>query len=167
MRLFPFLVMLGSLLVAQSILPSRIGIGSVAPDFVILVVLFFGLFRGPISASIFGFVIGFIQDLTNPGLLGLNALTKAVLGYFIGNASGKLVPENALFMFVVFAVAAFAHDIVYLTFFHWPDVGSALLQILVVGLPSALYTAAVGVLLHVLVQRFAQHGIEISGQEGE
>lgn len=133
-------------LALQASVAHRIAIGPVAPDFVVVCVVLFGLQRGPILGSLFGFMVGLIVDLGNPGFLGLNALTKSVLGYGAGRL-GSATSPGVVVLFAVFFVAAFAHDILYLIIFLWPRVGSTFVSTFTVALPSALYTAVAGIVV--------------------
>lgn len=133
-------------LALQAALPSRIAIGAVAPDFVVVCVVLFGLQQGPIQGALFGFVLGLVVDLGNPGFLGLNALTKTVVGYAAGRMGSATSPGSVV-LFVVFLVAAFAHDVVYYFMYLWPAVGGAFMSIVTIALPSALYTAVIGIMV--------------------
>jgi rod shape-determining protein MreD len=144
-----------------------LSLGPVAPDFLVLIVVFFSLYRGAMRGSIFGFVVGFLQDLANPGFLGLNAMTKTVLGYAVGKVGTKTFPENAPFLFVLFSSVAFAHDVVYLVFFSWPDVASAFLLMLTSALPSAIYTGVFGVIVHRLLTTLGAKVVSAIGKEGQ
>jgi len=137
-------------LALQAAVAGRIAIGHVAPDFVVVCVVLFGLERGSIPGSLFGFVVGFIVDLGNPGSLGLNALTKSILG-FAGGKIGSAASPGLLVLGMVFFVASLAHDIIYQFIFQWPNVGRALLLILTDALPSALYTAVAGIVVERLL----------------
>ncbi|HEX6792099.1 MAG TPA: rod shape-determining protein MreD [Candidatus Krumholzibacteria bacterium] len=150
-------------LTLQAAVAQRIAIGSVAPDFVVVCVVLFGLQRGPILGSLFGFVVGLVVDLGNPGFLGLNALTKSVLGYGAGRLGAATSP-GVIVLFVVFFVAAFAHDILYLIVFMWPHVGSAFVTLFTVALPSALYTAVAGILVERLLALLGARVVTARGQ---
>ncbi len=150
-------------LALQASVAGRIAIGSVAPDFVVVCVVLFGLQRGPIGGSLFGFVVGLIVDLGNPGFLGLNALAKSVLGYGAGRLGAATSP-GVLVLFIVFFVAAFAHDMLYLIVFMWPRVGNAFLTMLTVALPSALYTAVAGIVVERLLALVGARVVTSLGQ---
>ena len=90
MRTFYLVLTVLVFLLLQAVLADRIAIGSVAPDFVLLVVLFFALYRGSVRGAVFGFVVGFLEDLGNPEYLGLNALVKSVMGFLVGEAGRKV-----------------------------------------------------------------------------
>ena len=152
-------------LIAQAVLAHRIAWGPIEPDFIILITIFLALYRGGVQGALFGFAIGLLQDLGNPEMLGLNAMTKSILGYLIGRAGEKTFPESALFLFALFFSAAIGHDILYLAFYQWPHIGSALLTIVSVALPSAVYTAALGVAGDKLVSAFGAKAVTTFGKE--
>jgi rod shape-determining protein MreD len=151
-------------LALQAAVAQRIAIGNVAPDFIVVCVVLFGLQRGPIMGSLFGFVVGLVVDLGNPGSLGLNALTKSMLGYAAGRLGAATSP-GVLVLFIVFFVAAFAHDVVYLVVFMWPRVGSAFGTLFTVALPSALYTALAGIVVERLLALLGAKVVTRLGQE--
>lgn len=160
-----FLIVLLFLL-AQASLAPRISIGPVSPDFVLLIVVFFALYRGSIKGAIFGFLVGFLQDLGNPEMLGLNALTKSVLGFLMGRAGTKTFPDNFVFLAGLFFAAALGHDVVYLFLFKWPHVGQAFIVAASVALPSALYTCALGVAADAVMTIFGAKVVTTFGKEG-
>jgi rod shape-determining protein MreD len=165
MRWFYIILAILVFLLMQVVLADRIAFGPISPDFMVLVVAFFALYRGAVQAAIFGFAIGFLQDLSNPELLGLNALTKSILGFTIGKIGTKTVPDNVPFLFVLFMSVTFGHDIIYLVFYHWPRVGSSLAAIFTTALPSAAYTALFGVLVHKLLAFAGPEVAESVGKE--
>jgi rod shape-determining protein MreD len=151
-------------LALQASLASRIALGAVGPDFVVVGVVLFALQRGPIQGSLFGFVLGLLVDLGNPGFLGLNALTKTVVGFAAGRMGSATSPGSVV-LFVVFLVAAFMHDVVYYFLYLWPRVGGALLSIVTVALPSALYTAIVGIVVERLLALMGAKLVTAGGKE--
>lgn len=130
----------------QSTVAGKIAIGPIAPDFIVVCVILFGLQRGPIQGSLFGFLTGFLVDLGNPSYLGLNALTKSLVGYAGGRLGATASPGTLVLLFVIF-LAAFGHDVVYFLVYLWPRVDSALVSILANALPSAIYTALAGIVV--------------------
>jgi rod shape-determining protein MreD len=167
MRLFYLILVILAFLMMQLVVADRIALGPVRPDFLVLIVAFFSLYRGAVQGSVFGFLLGFLQDLTNPGFLGLNALTKSILGFSVGKVGSKTFPENAPFLFVLFMAVSFGHDILYLVFYHWPHVGSALAAVFTAALPSAAYTAVFGVVVHKFLSMANPKVVESFGKEGQ
>lgn len=130
------------------LLSEALTFGRIGPDFILLIVAYFAVFRGALAGSFFGFVIGLFQDLFNPSFLGLNALTKTLVGYALGRAGAQTERENPLFLLALFAIVAMAHDFVYLLFFTQLHLGQFFITWVTVALPSAVYTAVVGALVH-------------------
>lgn len=135
----------------QVLVSDAISFGRIGPDFPLLIVVYFAVFRGALGGSVVGFVVGVLQDLFNPSYLGLNALTKSLVGFAMGRAGAQTERDNPLFLIAVFGVAALAHDFVYLLFFARFHMSEFALTWLTVGVPSALYTAVVGAVIHALV----------------
>jgi rod shape-determining protein MreD len=154
----------GVFLVLQTTLSPRMAIGRIAPDFVVVCVVLFGLQRGRIAGSVFGFILGLVVDLGNPGYLGLNALTKTVVGYAAGRMGSATSPGSVV-LFVVFLVVAFAHDVIYYTMFLWPHVGGALASIVTIALPSALYTAVTGIAVERILALLGARVVMADGKE--
>jgi rod shape-determining protein MreD len=135
----------------QALVSDKITFRSIGPDFPLLIVSYFALFRGAFPGSIFGFVVGFFQDLFNPSFLGLNALTKTIVGYALGRAGAQTERDNPLFLFGLFGVTALGHDFVYLLFFTQLHLGKLFFTWATVSIPSAVYTALVGACVHTIV----------------
>ncbi len=151
MRGTPLGTVLAVFFLLQVLLADKISIGRVQPDFPLLIVAYLAVFKGSIRGSVVGFLVGVIQDLFNPGFLGLNALTKTIVGYVLGTAGAKTEPESSVFLFALLGGAALFHDFIYLLFFTGLSLGKFFLMWVTVSIPSALYTAIVGVLVHQIV----------------
>jgi rod shape-determining protein MreD len=132
----------------QALALDKLAIGEISPDFPLLLCAFLALYKGPIRGSIIGFVIGLLQDLFNPDFLGLNALTKSIVGYAFGQLGTKAVPERSLFLAAFLFLAALGHDLIYLLFFTALDIGKFVVLFFTVAVPSAVYTTIFGVVVH-------------------
>jgi len=135
----------------QVLVSDKITFRGIGPDFPLLIVAYFALARGPIRGSIGGFVVGFLQDLFNPAFLGLNALTKSLVGYALGRAGAQMERENPVFLLGLLGVTALAHDFVYLLIFTQLHLLKFIVMFATVAIPSAIYTAVVGALIHTIV----------------
>jgi rod shape-determining protein MreD len=148
----------------QALAHDAMSFGRIGPDFPLLIVVYFAVFRGTLGGSVAGFVVGILQDLFNPAFLGLNALTKSLVGYAMGRAGAQTERDNPLFLVAVFGAAALAHDFVYLLFFTQFNLGKFILTWLSVGVPSAVYTAVVGAVVHALVNFTLREGVRYVGK---
>ncbi|NIO00888.1 MAG: rod shape-determining protein MreD [Candidatus Latescibacteria bacterium] len=149
----------------QVVALRKLSIGEISPDFALLLCSFFALYKGTIRGSLIGFVVGLFQDLFNPAFLGLNALTKTLIGYAFGHVGAKTVPERTLFLSAVFFLAALGHDFVYLIFFTALDMGNFIKMLFNVAIPSAVYTAVAGIVLHKLMLFINARMVRSVGQE--
>ena len=138
----------------QAVFSDALTFGRIGPDFPLLIVAYFAIFRGSIAGSVFGFVVGLLQDLFNPSFLGLNALTKTLVGFALGRAGAQTERDHPIFLLALFGISALAHDVVYLLFYTQLRLGEFFVTLLTVALPSAVYTAVVGILVHVGVAFF-------------
>lgn len=75
----------------------------VYPNVTLVVVISFGLLRGPYSGLAFGFFTGLLTDVLSGQLIGLGGLICACLGLIAGQGGVRLVRES-LFPAVVFCV---------------------------------------------------------------
>lgn len=142
----------------------RMAMGQIAPDFPLMLVCYFAVSRKAQQASVAGFIVGLCQDLFNPALLGLNAMTKTLTGYFLSLASAKLEPDSWLLLTPLFGVTALAHDMVYLLFYTGLNLGQYFVLLFTVALPSAVYTAVVGVLVYKLAERLSSKVVTSFGK---
>lgn len=122
-----------------------IAIGGVAPDFTIIALVILALSAGPIPGTVGGFLLGLVQDLSNPTLLGLQALCKSGLGFGLGRLRGRLVHGMPLVEATVIAISVLAHDLVFLIVQSNLTADSHFLSLLTQTLPSAVYSGLVGI----------------------
>ena len=114
-------VLLASI-VLQSTIFARINLFGVIPDLILIVTVCFGLFYGPLPGLYLGLAGGFLLDLAGGGILGINVLTKALLGYGAGYMGKTVFKDNMLIPLAVSAVATLAGEItafIFLTAFGW------------------------------------------------
>ena len=129
----------------DTILGPAIAIKGIAPEFSIVALVILALAAGPIPATLGGFLIGLIQDLSNPSLLGLHALCKCTLGYGLGSLRGRLIYGMPIVEFSVLALAVLGHDLVFLLVQGRFGAESSLGTFFLRSAPVALYTGLVGV----------------------
>ncbi|HEV8617803.1 MAG TPA: rod shape-determining protein MreD [Methylomirabilota bacterium] len=134
--------------VVHATLGPALRIADVAPDIPLIVVVLLALRRGPEFGCAAGFVAGLLQDAAGGGLMGVQALTKAVIGFGIGAAGGRLrvrqplvqVPGLVL-LTILEGLARFA----LLQLFRFPAPFGELMTYVV--LPQALYNGFLGAAL--------------------
>ncbi|BAS28617.1 rod shape-determining protein MreD [Limnochorda pilosa] len=89
------LILLAGLLLQTAFFPAFAFFGA-RPDLVTLLVVLFGLLWGPRSGAALGFAGGMALDLLTGYLVGLGALSRAVVGGLAGLAGERFFSENFL-----------------------------------------------------------------------
>jgi rod shape-determining protein MreD len=129
-------------LLMQSTLIGRIEIFGTRPDLALLVLIFIANQSNPVECILYGFFIGFLQDVYTPEYLGYNAFTMSLIAFLLGVLKESLTVENySVRLFTTF-IACIIHDIVYLIFYTQFDL-SVIRQLLIWEyLTGAVYTSA-------------------------
>jgi len=122
------IVMLG--LVQSSFFFDAISINGVAPDLLLIFIVFVGFKSGVMDGQTSGFAAGFMQQIFSTALFGLYAFSFTVVGFSIGMVQKKIYSDNfitAIFL-VFFATLIKGLSIGFLAmffgevsdiFFHW------------------------------------------------
>jgi rod shape-determining protein MreD len=115
-------------------------------DLPLIVTIYFGLsYRDSIRGMSIGVVAGLLQDALSHGPIGINGLTKTVVGFFTSSVSGRIEVEHtvirmaALWLFSVVDLGVFAvlEKIFFTSRFSWTHYHFVFTPILnaVIGLP--------------------------------
>jgi rod shape-determining protein MreD len=92
-----------------------------------------------------GFFAGLLQDVASGGLVGVQALTKALAGFVLGMAGGRLWVANPLVQVPGLVALTLAEGVLrfgLLQLFHYPaGLGALLVDVI---LPQALYNGVLG-----------------------
>jgi rod shape-determining protein MreD len=148
-------VVLAVVLVLQVTLAHRIGIAGIRPDLLVAFVVYFGWMRGAIAGTVGGFCVGLYQDLDAAGPLGMNALSKAVVGFLVAKAGFRVHRSNVAVRFVFFFVAMLVHDLIYFGIDTAGDAGQLLRRMVFGTIPTALYTSVCTLLLLRMMEHFS------------
>ncbi|MFH1783971.1 MAG: rod shape-determining protein MreD [bacterium] len=96
----------------QTTLASYLALFGVKPDMLLIIVVYLGFKRGPMFGQMGGFLSGFMEDMFTGNLIGINALSKTIIGNLTGHLKGQLAFENAVTQIVMIAVATACHVLV-------------------------------------------------------
>ncbi|MFC1607073.1 rod shape-determining protein MreD [Candidatus Latescibacterota bacterium] len=155
------LLLISLALLVQSTLLGRFDIYGVRPDLALLVLLFIMKSSDPTESIIYGFLIGFLQDVYTPEYLGFNALTMSVLAFIMGFVRERVTVEKGLVHFLVTFLACILHDSIFLTLythFNFTHLGTLFLT---VALPGAAYTTFLSLITVMLWDRAENGGLSL------
>jgi rod shape-determining protein MreD len=128
----------------ENVLAPLIDIRGIAPDFTVVAIVLLAMAEGARAGALGGLALGIVQDLSVPTLLGLHALCKTLLGVIIGRARGHLVFGIVLVEGLLLFAAALGHDTLFLLIQSRQQSEAFLGPWFAEALPTALYTAVVG-----------------------
>ena len=156
MRNFLRVTMLWILLafLGEVVLAPLIAIKGISPDFSVIALVLLGLSQGAGPATVAGFAMGLVQDLSNPTLLGLHALCKTCLGFGIGSLRQRLVFGLPIVEGALVTLAALSHDFLFLLVQSRLTDETFLRPLLTQSLPVAIYTGLAGVVILRLADLF-------------
>ena len=144
MRAILVLTVFGGGLVQATLAPA-LRIGDVAPDIPLIVVVLLALRRGSEAGCLAGFAAGLLQDVAGGGLIGVQALTKAVVGFGVGALGGRLRVTQPLVQvpgLVLLSIGEGVGRFFLLELFRFPAPFGELMTYVV--LPQALYNGFLG-----------------------
>jgi len=110
MRYFIMTVLFLIGLILQSTLFSRLTVAGVKPDLILIFVIFYALLHGSREGALVGLMGGLLQDLLFGQNIGINALSKIVVGYLFGTLEKKIYKENLLIPMVVVFLGTFLNE---------------------------------------------------------
>jgi rod shape-determining protein MreD len=135
----------------QTTLVRYLAIETVAPDLLLIWVVYLALREGQSVGTAAGFFLGLLFDLISgtESMLGLAALSKTVAGftagYFYNETKTNQILGGYQFILVV-AVASIVHNVLYFVIFMQGTEVGWLDAALWYGLPTSVYTAALALL---------------------
>jgi rod shape-determining protein MreD len=90
--IFPVSLVLAFLL--EPTLGARINLLGGHPLFVLGLVIYFALVKGAPAGTLFGWLMGFLCDMTTIGNMGLRSFSYSVVGFTVGNTWDSVYKDN-------------------------------------------------------------------------
>ena len=135
-------------LLVQSTIFGRLSIAGIKPDLAMLVLILMVNNSSHVESIIYGFTIGFLQDVYTPEFLGANAFTMSLMGFLLDNLKDRLTVENYSVRTGVAFTACVIHDLIFLSFYTKLDYSMMKELFIRESLLGAAYTS---VLLFIIV----------------
>lgn len=135
--------------VLQTTLIPAISIYGIKPDLLLLVLFMLAVKTGIMPALYVGFFLGLAQDIYSPVILGQNALSKTLAGFFAGLFNEKVMRLDPLFQAVLLVMTIILGDTVFLLVQLAKSGGTVQLfgmELLTSSLPRAIYSLLFGVI---------------------
>jgi rod shape-determining protein MreD len=127
--------------VLQTTVVPVIAFSGVVPDLLMLALFFLALKAGQMPSVWAGFLLGLAQDLFSPSILGQNALSKSVAGFFAGFFNERMMRVDIMGQIILLFVTFLLNDAVYfIVQLVKTGSGNVLHGLVVSTVPRALYS---------------------------
>jgi rod shape-determining protein MreD len=137
--------------VLQTTVVPLIAVAGIIPDLLMTALFFLALRHGQMAAVGAGFFLGLGQDLFSaPSILGQNALSKTVAGFFAGFFNERMMRVDFVFQIVLLFVTFLVNDaIYYLVQAVKTDGGGVVHNLTAFSVPRALYSMVFALLPYI------------------
>jgi rod shape-determining protein MreD len=103
------LLFLACIVIIQFFLGAYLSIYKVFPNFVLIAVVYLGVFEGRLEGCIAGFVLGLCWDAFSADIFGMRMLILTVIGFLAGIFSRNLDGEQVYTQFFITFVSCFVY----------------------------------------------------------
>jgi rod shape-determining protein MreD len=137
------------LLLLQASLVDMLSLKGIAPDLLLIFIVYLAVREGQMYVLPWGFALGLILDLSTGTVIGLSALSKSAAaftaGYFYSDNMISMTLSTYRFLLLVFLTAV-VHNVIYFSIFTMGSEIGFFNAVFGLGLASALFTTTVAVL---------------------
>jgi rod shape-determining protein MreD len=136
----------------------------VRPDLCLIASFLIGFLAGEVDGVMMGLALGFVQDLFSAGGLGLNLLTKGLIGLLAGLIGRHLANTTTLAVFALLLSASLLAGLGS-ALWGWSGEGlaDAMMFVQSILLPQSVFDASVGVAIYWLMVRRRDDKRELEG----
>ena len=147
MKIIRNILLIALALLLQSVLIGRLDMYGIRPDLSMIVLIFLANESRPVEIIIYGFFIGFIQDVYTPEYLGYNAFSMSLIAYFLSMMKERFTVENYLVKLGSTLIACLIHDVLYLSLYTQFDLSAISSLFVRESFPGAVYTSILAISL--------------------
>jgi rod shape-determining protein MreD len=104
-------IVLALLVAAHFAVRPRFGPSPLAPDLVLVALLFYAIRSRPGAGAVAGFIVGLLMDAVTPTAFGANAFALTIVGFVSGWLKAVVFPDNLLVNAVFVFAASLARDV--------------------------------------------------------
>lgn len=137
--------------ILQTTFVPIISIGGVKPDLLILGLFLLAIRTGVMPGLYVGFLLGLGKDLYSPSILGQNALSNTIMGFFVGLFNERFMRTDPILKIVILLLGIILHDTIFtivLIVKTEADMSMLAPELITRSLPRALYTAFFAALIY-------------------
>lgn len=117
MKILRNILIIALALLLQSTFGAKFSIFGARPDIAMLVLILLVTDSGQVGSVLYGFFIGFLQDVYSPEFLGANSFTMSLMGFLLDFGKERLTVENYFVKAAVSFTVCILHDIIFLSLY--------------------------------------------------
>ncbi len=89
-------------------------IGTIRPDFLLILVIYFSISNGRFTGTALGFLLGLFIDISGAAIFfGLSPLTYTITGYLVGNLKGLYNNISPIYFMIFWILILFFHFFIF------------------------------------------------------
>ena len=137
------------LILLQTVFIPFISLSGYLPDLLIIYLVYIALCRGQIEATIYGFMLGLLQDIIAVKFLGLAAFSKTVTGFIAGYFYNENTIQQTLGSYrflLLIGMFSVIHNILYFSIFFQGSENAVIYSVFESTTATALYTIVISIL---------------------
>ena len=124
------------------------------PDFVLIMVVYFAIFRGSVQGGLLGAALGLMEDLMPGRFMGINAICKGLIGFMAGYSERNLHKNNFFVPIAAVLIATFGNAVLYYLFSVMIGGNVGLDTMLFTSIPDAVYNMCFSPVFYAVFYRF-------------
>ena len=144
-----FILFFPVLLIQITVIPF-LSIGSVIPDLILILLVYFSITQGQIYGSVLGFIYGLLFDIITGSLIGSTMIAKTIAGFTAGYFSSENKKEQYLvaYNFALIVLLCAIIDSTINAFFSSIELNSSIFLLFFEhSLLPAIYSAAISLMI--------------------
>ena len=118
------------------------------PDFILIIVVFFAIFNGPVKGGWLGLGLGLLEDLMIGRFIGVNALCKGIIGLLIGVSERRLYKDNFFLPIISLLIGSLANSMIYYLLSKMIGANMFLSGMIFAAIPDAVYNSLFAPILY-------------------
>lgn len=126
------------------------------PDFILIFVVFFAIFRGTVQGGLLGLGLGLLEDLMIGRFIGINALCKGIIGYAVGAAEKRLYKDNFLVPIVSLVVASLVNSALYFLLSNLIGSSIPAERMMLIAIPDSIYNMCFAPIIYAVFYQINQ-----------
>lgn len=148
MRIFLLFVCSFFGLILQDTVFNVLSVAGGKPDFVLILVVFFSIFRGSAQGGTIGLLLGLMEDLMLGRFIGINTLCKGIIGYLVGITEKNLYKDNFLVPIISLLIASIANSALYFMISNMIGSNIGLNAMIMTTIPNTVYNMCFAPILY-------------------